>query len=139
MRPETYDEIWQVLLLMAGMGFVFMVPIVWISGRLIALKERPRRRAAWTTVPAYIFASIVPIGGNSLPIWVNPLVQVPVALLVYLWLLNTYRKGWIDDDQVPEGTVLENSDWRVGLLLVAALVGVVLGRMAVRALLEMTG
>ncbi len=36
-------------------------------------------------------------------------------MLIYFWLRQNYRKAWIDDDQVPEGTKLENSDWRIGI------------------------
>ena len=123
-RDGTPIEIAQMLLLVAGMGFILMTPLVWIFGKTLALKEKPDRRALWTTAAAYAGAALVFIfaGGSFISPWLGPLVPLPGALLIYLWLRSTYRKGWVDDDQVPEGMTLENSDWRVGLGVVVGVI-----------------
>ena len=122
-------EIAQILLLVAGIGFVLLTPFVWVCGKILALKEKPDRRALWTVAVSYagvasifIFAS----GGFISP-WLGPVVPLPGALAIYLWLRHTYRSAWMDDDKVPDGTKLENSDWRIG-------VGVVVGAIVVAAI-----
>ena len=125
LRDGTPLEIAQILLLMAGMGFALMTPLVWIFGKTLALKEKPDRRALWTTSAAYAGASLAFIfgGGSFISPWLGPLVPLPGAAVIYLWLRSTYRKGWVNDGNVPEGTKLENSDWRVGVgVVVAAIV-----------------
>lgn len=123
-RDGTPIEIAQMLLLLAGMGFALMTPLVWIFGKTLALKEKPDRRALWTTAAAYAGASLAFIfgGGGFISPWLGPLVPLPGAILIFLWLRHTYRKGWVDDDNVPEGTKLENSDWRVGVGVVIAVI-----------------
>lgn len=122
-------EIAQILLLLAGMGFVLLTPFVWICSKILALKELPDRRALWTVATSYAGASLVFIfgSGDFISPWLAPLVPLPGALVIFAWLRHTYRKAWIDDDSVPDGTKLENSDWRIG-------VGVVLGAIVAAAI-----
>ena len=123
-RNGTATEIVGMLLLICGIGFVLMVPLVWIFGKTLALKERPERRAFITAVASYVIAALafMFVGESFISAWFAPFVPLPGAIIIYLWLLNTYRKGWIDDHLVPEGTKLENSDWRFGLLVVVSVI-----------------
>ncbi len=106
--------------LLAGMGFVLMTAVVAIAGRIVALKERPDRRALITTAIGYFLVSAAFVfgGGSFIPGWIAPLIPLPGAVAIFLWLRFTYRKGWVDDDEVHEGMRLENSDWRIGLLVI---------------------
>jgi len=99
------------------MGFGLLTPFVWIFGKTVALKEQPDRRALWTVSAAYVGVAIVFIFASDgfISPWLGPIVPLPGAMLIYFWLRQNYRKAWIDDDQVPEGTKLENSDWRIGI------------------------
>jgi hypothetical protein len=123
-REGSALEIVQMLLLAAGMGLVLMIPLVWIAGKIVALKERPGKRALWTTAVAYGVVALVFIiwGGDFISPLLGPIVPLPGAIVVFLWLRSTYRKGWIEDDEVSEGTKLENSDWRVGVGVVAGVI-----------------
>lgn len=120
----SIDEVALVLLLLSVAGFLLLTPFVWIGGKVLALRERPDRRAFITTAAAYGGASLFMVLGSDglLSSLVAPLVPVPGALIVYLWLRRIYRAGWVEDDQVPEGMKLENSDWRVGLGIVVGAV-----------------
>ncbi|QZH74798.1 MAG: hypothetical protein JY451_14270 [Erythrobacter sp.] len=122
-------EIAKVLLVLAGVGFVMLIPFVWVCSKILALKEQPERRALWTIAASYAGAALILIfaSGEFITPWFAPLVPLPGAVVVYFWLRYTYRKGWIDDDLVPDGTKLENSDWRVG-------VGVVVGAIIIAAI-----
>lgn len=116
-------EIAQMLLVVLGIGFVLMIPAVWVAGRIVALKERPEKRAVWTASIGYIFASLALLfAGDFVSPWLAPLVPLPGAVAIFLWLRNTYRKGWVEDHEIEEGMSLENSDWRVGLAFVVAAV-----------------
>lgn len=118
------EEVAQILLLLFGMGAVLLTPLVWIGSKVLALRERPDRRAFITTVSAYGGASLLLVvgSGGAFPPLMAPLMPLPGAVIVYLWLRRTYRAGWLEDDQIPEGIKLENSDWRVGLGVVAGAV-----------------
>lgn len=117
--------------MLAGAGLVALIallinmPISFVLYRFVALNAPPERRAFWTIFPGYIGAAAsVGFGMSGL---VNPILSViipiPGALLCYWWLLHDLRKGWIDNpDDLPEGVTLANSDWRVGLAGVVALI-----------------
>lgn len=124
LQEATPAETAQMLLLILGMGFALMVPFVWVFGRTVALRKRPDERALWTAALAYGGASILFIfmGGEFLSAWLAPLIPLPGAIIIYFWLRNTYRKGWVDDEQITEGMSLENDDWRVGIIVILALV-----------------
>lgn len=101
-----------------------MTPFVWVFGRIVALREQPDRRALWTTALSYAGASLTFMFGFGVlvPLWFAPLAPLPGALIVYYWMRRDYRKSWIDDDKVPEGMILENNDWRIGVGVVATLI-----------------
>jgi hypothetical protein len=123
-RDGTPIEIAQILLFFAGMGFCLMMPLVWICSKIIALKEKPDRRALWTAIIPYAAAAFISIFGfdDLFPVWLALIVPLPGAIMIYFWQRYTYRQGWIDDDKVPEGMKLENSDWRIGLGIVVSLI-----------------
>lgn len=117
-------EISQMLLLVVGMGFAAMIPAVWVAGRIVALNARPQKRAVWTTAIGYVFAFLLFLFGSEgfISPWLAPLVPLPGAVIIFLWLRNTYRKGWVEDHEIVEGMSIENSDWRVGVGIVVAAV-----------------
>lgn len=121
-RDGTSSEILKIALLVGFMGFGLLIPFAWIFAKTLALNERPDRRALWTTAAAYTGGTLVwTLGsGDFIPAWAGPLVPLPGALVIYFWLRSIYREGWVDDDKVPEGMVLANSDWRVGIGVVVA-------------------
>jgi drug/metabolite transporter (DMT)-like permease len=116
-RDGTTAQITLMLLFVVVMGFALMTPLVWVFGKIIALREKPDRRALWTAAAAYAGAAFIFIfsGGDFISPWLGAFVPMPGAVLTYFWLRHIYRKGWVDDENVPEGLKLENSDWRVGL------------------------
>lgn len=120
----SVEEIVPTLLLLFGLGSIFLLLFVWIGDRVLALRARPDRRALITASAAYGCASLLLLfsSGDSLSSILAPLFPLPGAVLVFLWLRRTYRAGWFEDDQVPEGMKLENSDWRVGLMVVAGVI-----------------
>ena len=122
-----------------GMGFIGMASAVWLAGLVVALKQKPEWRALWTAAPAYVVAVLIIYTVEEYPSWLTTAMQLPSAILIHLWLFHTYRKAWINDDEIPEGTRLENSDWRVGLIPIAAILGMVLGNMTWRVIAEILG
>lgn len=124
-RTGSPADIVQVLLLLFGMGAVGLTPFVWIGGKVLALRERPDRRALITTAAAYgCVALLLVLGsGGAFPPLFAPLMPLPGAVVVYLWLRRTYRTAWLEDDQIHDGIKLENSDWRIGVgVVVSAIV-----------------
>ena len=121
---STPTEIAGICLGAVALGLLMMTPFVWVFGRIVALREKPDRRALWTTILSYAGASLIFMFGFGVlvPLWFAPLAPVPGALIVYYWMRRDYRKGWIDDDKVPEGMILENSDWRIGVGVVVTLI-----------------
>ena len=128
-------EIAQILLLLAGMGFALLTPFVWVCGKIIGLNAQPDRRALWTMSASYAGAALVFIfgsGGLISPL-LAPLVPLPGAVVIYLWLRHTYRKAWVDDDKAPHGLKLENSDWRIGVgVVVGAIIAAAIKVAAIR-------
>lgn len=135
-RGATPIEIAILAFMGAAVSLLLMVPFVWAGGKIIALKETPDRRALWTTSAAYVGAAFLCIfgGGDDMSPWFGPLVPLPGAVVIYFWLRFTYRKSWIDDDNVPEGTKLANSDWRIGLGIVVSLIAAAAVKTAVRSM-----
>ena len=119
-------DILKILIFLSGAGFLAVALFAWILGKLVALKQKPVRRARWTAGIAYACAAVLFIFafGSAVPPWLAPLVPVPGAIVIYLWLRAEYLKAWIDDDQVPDGTKLEHNDWRVGLGIIVTVVAV---------------
>ncbi len=125
LQDATPSEMAMMLGFILAMGFALNIPFVFVFGRTIALKKRPDERAMWTASLAYLGAAMlfVFMGGELIPVWLAPIVPLPGALIIYFWLRNTYRKGWVEDDQIVEGMSIENDDWRVGIgVIIAALV-----------------
>lgn len=115
-REAQPAEIAQIFLLLIAIGFALLTPFVWASGKIIALKAQPDRRALWTVAPSYLCVAMIFILGSGEVIspWLAPLIPMPGAMAIYLWLRYIYRKAWINDDNVPDDLKLENSDWRIG-------------------------
>lgn len=122
-----------------GMGFIGMAIAVWLAGFVVALKQNPEWRALWTAAPAYIIAILIIYEVDAYPPWLTAAMQIPSAILIHLFLLYSYRKAWIDDDEIPEGIRLENSDWRVGLFPLGMILILLLGGMFGRAITEILG
>ncbi len=111
-----------IFLLQAAIGIVAMTPFLWVANKTVGLNAKPDRRAMLTTIVGYAGASLVLIFAGVGNVWLGAVAPIPGALLTYYWLRRTYRKGWVDDDAIPEGERLENNDWRVGLGVVAGVV-----------------
>lgn len=111
--------------LFAGMAFIVNFFVGFLLYRFVALNSPPERRAFWTVFPGYIAAGLAMVFGMSglvSPLW-SPIVPLPGALLMYWWLVRDLRKGWIENpEDLPDGVKLANSDWRMGLAGVAALI-----------------
>ena len=125
LQDATPIEVAQMLGFMLAIGFVINIPFAFVFGRTVALKKMPDERAMWTASLSYLGAALLFLfaGGELLPTWLAPLLPLPGAIVIYFWLRNTYRKGWVDDDQIVEGMSIENDDWRVGVaVLLVALV-----------------
>lgn len=98
-------------------GFMFVAIANFCFCRFIALKARPLPRAAWTAGLAYLAASAVFLFG-ALPGWelLGPLLTIPGGLIAFgFWWFNLSR-GWVEPHEITEDMVLENDDWRTGLL-----------------------
>lgn len=137
-REAQPAEIAQIFLLLIAMGFVLLTPFIWVSGKIIALKAQPDRRALSTVAASYLCAAMVFIFGSGEVIspWLAPLIPMPGAIAIYLWLRYIYRKAWINDDNVPDGLKLENSDWRIGVgVVVGAIIAAAIKGAAIRGLL----
>ncbi len=123
LQEATPTEIGQMALLIFGLGFALLIPFIWVFGRTVALKKGPDERALWTVGLAYAGASLVLIfaGGKFVSAWLAPIITLPSALALYFWQRSTYRKGWVADEDITEGMSLENDDWRIGILIIIAL------------------
>jgi hypothetical protein len=118
------EEIVQVLLVLFGMGAAVLTPFVWIASKVLALRERPERRALITTAAAYGCAALLLVfgSGGAYPPLFAPLMPLPWAVVTYLWLRRTYRAAWLEDNQIHDGIKLENSDWRIGVGVVVSVI-----------------
>ena len=135
-RDASAVEIGQIFLLMSGIGFVMQIPITWIVQKILFLKEPPNRRAFRTAAIAYGLAALISIFGfeGFIPFWAAPIVPLLGAVVIYFWLRSDYRRGWIDDDKIPDGVRLENSDWRIGVgVVIAAIVAATIKVLIMRA------
>lgn len=105
-----------------GISFVFIAMIAWVCNWFLALKSRPPRRALLTAGIPYILVSTLftIMDTGVLPFWLGPVVPLPAALIVYGWLRYEYGRSWIDDDLVTPDIKIRNTDWRVGLAALAA-------------------
>lgn len=121
---SSAEKTMPMLLLLFGVGSLLLTAFVWIGGKVLALRERPDRRALITAAAAYAGASLFLVFGSGAT-WSTllvPIFPLPGAVVVYFWLRRIYRAGWVEDDQIPEGMKLENNDWRVGLGVVAGVI-----------------
>lgn len=101
----------------------------WFLHSVIALNSPPRVRAKWLAGVSYVLASgFWLFGGPDGHRWEGPFAAIPAGLLIFWFWHREFRRAWVEDEDVlPDGTKLANSDWKVGLvaligLLVAALV-----------------
>jgi hypothetical protein len=116
-RGKIMDDGWIVVFLFVGMPLVVMIFVSWILHYFIALRAPPTKRAAWIAGISYVVASLFWLfGGPKGDRWEGPLAAIPGAMIIF-W--------WFEDDALPEGAISENTNWRVGLVAVATLFGVV--------------
>ena len=45
---------------------------------------------------------------------------LPGAVLLHAIIFLSYRKAWMEDGDIPDGVKLANTDWKVGLIPIAA-------------------
>ena len=124
-----------------GLGIiVFGAPLLatalvsWLLHFFVALNAPPARRAAWTAGIAYVVVAILCVViAPEAYWWEAPLAAIPAALIAFWWWRNDFARGWIDDaDGVPDGVQLANSDWRVGLMFVGAILAIYALRVLLR-------
>jgi hypothetical protein len=99
-----------------AVGLVMMAASVWVAGNIVGLKQRPQWRALWTALPAYVVAMFVAWDDSKYSNWAVLVALLPGALLLHALLFFSYRKAWMEDDNIPEGAKLANTDWKIGLI-----------------------
>lgn len=127
----TLADIAKSLHIFIGLGIVYITPFVVVCNFIVALKKRPDERALWTAAAAYAAASVtivaiaMALGDFSMLLfWL--FVPMPGAFIAYYWLRNTYRKGWVEYDEITFGMTIENNDWRFGVLTILGIIGAIL-------------
>ena len=93
---------------------------------VVGLKAEPDRRALLTVLPAYIAVTLLSVFGMAgASFWplIFPLAGAPIAFIIYWFWRKDFRSRWYEnDDDLPDGTTLENDDWKIGLLAIFALI-----------------
>jgi hypothetical protein len=94
--------------------------VTWLLQYFVALKSPPTQRAAWTVGPAYmVAATLCAFGAPEGYWWAAPFASIPAALVVFWWWRRAFRRAWLNSaDDLPQGTVLANDDWRAGLIFI---------------------
>ena len=95
----------------------------------VALNAPPSRRAAWTAGLAYLIVSAIIVFGAPEEIApYGPVAAVPGGLIAFWFWRSDFRRGWVENGEgLPDGTVLANDDWRIGILQLLAVIVLVIG------------
>ncbi|MFA6113119.1 MAG: hypothetical protein WC729_03985 [Sphingomonas sp.] len=139
-------DVLQIGAFFAGAALLLMLLATLAFSYFIVPQAAPTKRASWITGLAY-FLSVVGVtiaidtteGSPKLSIPADilfPVAALPAALFVFLYWRWTFRRAWIDDDNIPEGVEINDDDWRTGLLRLAIVVLVALGVGLVRFLIR---
>lgn len=117
------DEGLLVVVLFVGIPLVIIAMLSWVLHYFVALNAPPQRRALWIAGISYTVASALWLfSGPEGMKWQGPFAALPGGLLAYWFWHNDFKRDWIDDAEgVPEGVELANTDWRIGLLGLLAL------------------
>jgi hypothetical protein len=110
----------------SGICLLMIVFGSFILNFFVALKERPKRRAAWTVgIPFVVVALFATFSGPPIYQWIWPLSAFIGAVPVYLYYLRQYNFAWVESvDDLPEGVSLAEDDWRSGLVYLFVFMGV---------------
>lgn len=122
--------------MLSGMSLLFIWILAWILNYFVALTARPHARAGWLTGLGY-FITVISLTFSDMPVspLLLPLLALPGAAFTYWYWYSGFRRSWIEDPaDLPDDVVLENDDWRAGLVklvgLIAAATVIVLIRRA---------
>jgi hypothetical protein len=127
-EPGSFEDIAQAMVLISLMSLVISLTLALILSNIVALKSSPDRRALWTVAPGILLSVGVCESmavEADMPFFSILFIALP-GLAVWWWFRRQFRRAWIPDDQVPDGTALENDDWRVGVaaMLLLLLAGI---------------
>jgi hypothetical protein len=121
MAEATPTDLLYLSLVAVGICFAAIFMTSFVLQFIVALKARPARRALWSVGPPTLLVglgfALLGTRDDVFQAWV-PLAVVPAALLAYAYWYFTFRRAWVDDDNVPAGTRLSNDDWTIGLGIV---------------------
>ena len=128
------SEMFMAGILFVGVPFLVVAFVSWILHYFVALKSPPTRRALWIVGIGYFAASVAwLLGGPEGERWEGPIAAIPGGLIAFWWWRDDFRRDWIDDDQgVPEGVELANTNRRVGLLGVGTLFAIAILKVVFR-------
>ena len=121
----TIGEMAQIALLLSTMCFLFVAVLSFAFHYIIALRDLPDRRAAWTAGAAYFVTTLTFLfsGPSEGMQYFAPLTALPGGLIAYWWWRAEFRKAWVDDPaELPDGINLANDDWRIGAALVVGVI-----------------
>lgn len=127
----TPMEMGQATLLIVGIAFAMIWALALLLQQFVALRAEPTRRATWTvgipyvlTAVALMFALPAAAGQFFSPValaLIAPFAAIPGGLATFWWWRRSFKSAWVDDPaDLPEGVELANDDWRVGLLILTA-------------------
>lgn len=106
------------ILPLTAMAVVTMA-LVWF----VALNARPLPRAAWMAGLAYLIIApvyfFVPL--NGFQIAGGLLAAIPMALIIFWYWYGDFRSRWVDE-AAADGVKLENSNWKIGLGTLIAMI-----------------
>jgi hypothetical protein len=107
-------------LLMSVAALAIMSAISFGLIYVVALRSIPDRRAAWTAGVSYLIVTIFMIFGGVRGYEIYaPFTGLPAAVIIYFYWRWEFRKSWVDSaDELTDGLVLANDDWKVGLIFV---------------------
>ncbi len=138
MEVTTLEDLAGILLVAALASLVTMIFSTLALSFFVGLKQPPVKRALWTVAAAYVIAVLLwVIGGPTFPAWVWPVGAVPSALALYAYLCWYYGRTWFDEvSGLPDGVAPAETDWRNGLLRLAALIVVATVAASVRSFIK---
>ena len=120
----------------AAIAVAMLGTIMWTASlgisKVVALNERPERRAYLTALVAYLLITLPATLYMLLFTWFSilvPIAAMPGGYIIHRFWLNDFKTRWFESHaEIPDGIAAENDNWRVGLYGIGIFLLAALGR-----------